>query len=226
MLGPRASPPLESLCPEPPEPSAPSARILLAAAALGGPAALPAAAADGPQMDARVLLQGHARLGSWMAIDVRLQNEGTPVVGELRLQGGAQGGTRFSVPGRPPEPFRQALHAVRATAVVRPADRGRARRRRPADPPSEGRVHDPRSHPAHGRCRRRPARGHRGRHPAAGSPEQREPDRRPARRRGPARPHRGLVGARPPGLAGRRLERAHDGRRSLRCAAGSRSAAG
>lgn len=55
-------------------------------------------------MDARVLLQGHARLGSWMAIDVRLQNQGTPVVGELRLQGGSQGGTRFSVPVDLPSP--------------------------------------------------------------------------------------------------------------------------
>jgi len=71
---------------------------------LGGLAPAPAAAADGPQMDARVLLQGHARLGSWLAIDVRLQNEGAPVVGELRLQGGSQGGTRFSVPVDLPSP--------------------------------------------------------------------------------------------------------------------------
>jgi hypothetical protein len=64
----------------------------------------PAAAADGPQMDARVLLQGHARLGSWLAIEVRLQNDGAPVVGELRLQGGSQGGTQFSVPVDLPSP--------------------------------------------------------------------------------------------------------------------------
>jgi hypothetical protein len=63
-----------------------------------------AAAADGPQMSARVLLQGHARLGSWLAIEVRLQNDGAPVVGELRLQGGTQGGTRFSVPVDLPSP--------------------------------------------------------------------------------------------------------------------------
>ena len=49
-------------------------------------------------MDARVLLQGHARLGSWMAIEVHLQNDGPSVVGELRLQGGSQGGTRYAVP--------------------------------------------------------------------------------------------------------------------------------
>src|SRR5262245_21719341 len=55
-------------------------------------------------MTARVLLQGHARLGSWLAIEVRLQNEGAPVTGELRLQGGSQGGTRFSVPVDLPSP--------------------------------------------------------------------------------------------------------------------------
>ena len=45
-----------------------------------------------------------ARLGAWLAIDVRLTNEGTPVTGELRLQGGSQGGTRFSVPVDLPSP--------------------------------------------------------------------------------------------------------------------------
>jgi hypothetical protein len=85
-------------------------RALVVAGALGlslallGAAPRPAAAADGPQMDAQVLLQGHARLGSWLAIEVRLQNEGAPVVGELRLQGGSQGGTRFSVPVDLPSP--------------------------------------------------------------------------------------------------------------------------
>ena len=58
----------------------------------------PVAAADGPTMDARALLQGHSRVGSWLAIEVHLQNDGAPIVGELRLQGGAQGGTRFSLP--------------------------------------------------------------------------------------------------------------------------------
>jgi hypothetical protein len=71
---------------------------------LVGVSARAAAAADGPQMTARVLLQGHARLGSWLAIEVRLQNEGAPVTGELRLQGGSQGGTRFSVPVDLPSP--------------------------------------------------------------------------------------------------------------------------
>ena len=60
--------------------------------------ARPVAAADGPTMEARALLQGHSRVGSWLAIEVHLQNNGAPIVGELRLQGGAQGGTRFSLP--------------------------------------------------------------------------------------------------------------------------------
>jgi hypothetical protein len=53
-------------------------------------------AADPPTMTARVLLQGHARLGSWIAIEVHLVNSGPSISGELRLQGGSQGGTRYS----------------------------------------------------------------------------------------------------------------------------------
>jgi hypothetical protein len=46
-------------------------------------------------MEATVLLQGHARIGAWMAIDVHLKNDGPPISGELRLTGGTQGRTRF-----------------------------------------------------------------------------------------------------------------------------------
>jgi hypothetical protein len=53
-------------------------------------------AANPPTMTARVLLQGHARLGSWIAIQVHLHNDGPSVSGELRLQGGTQGGTRYA----------------------------------------------------------------------------------------------------------------------------------
>jgi hypothetical protein len=68
---------------------------LIALAALG-PAAAPALAADAPTMTARVLLQGHARLGSWIAIEVHLVNSGPSISGEIRLQGGSQGGTRYA----------------------------------------------------------------------------------------------------------------------------------
>ena len=67
---------------------------LLVVAAFGV-AASPALAADPPTMTARVLLQGHARLGSWIAIEVHLVNSGPSITGEIRLQGGSQGGTRY-----------------------------------------------------------------------------------------------------------------------------------
>lgn len=87
--------------------------VLAVIVGLTGPAASGANAADGPEMEARVLLQGHARIGSWLAIEVRLRNEGVPVVGELRLQGGTQGGTRFSMPVDLPSPSDKVftLHA-------------------------------------------------------------------------------------------------------------------
>ena len=64
----------------------------------GGAAAAPVAAVGEPVLDASVMLQGHARVGSWMAIRVHLRNDGPPVTGELRLGAGAQGRTRFGTP--------------------------------------------------------------------------------------------------------------------------------
>ena len=69
--------------------------LLLAAL---GPASMPARAAEGLTMEARILLNGNARIGSWMAIEVHLVNNGPAVSGELRLAGGSQGQTRFSRP--------------------------------------------------------------------------------------------------------------------------------
>jgi hypothetical protein len=60
-----------------------------------GPLTGPAGAADAPSMEARLLLGGHARVGSWVAISVHLRNDGPAVSGELRLAGGEQGSTRF-----------------------------------------------------------------------------------------------------------------------------------
>jgi hypothetical protein len=62
---------------------------------IGGPLAGSVAAADTLALDARVLLGGQARIGSWMAISVHLRNDGPAVAGELRLSGGAQSQTRF-----------------------------------------------------------------------------------------------------------------------------------
>jgi len=86
---------------------------ILALGLLAGPM-VPAASAAGPiTMKARVLLQGHARVGSWMAIQIELSNAGPAIKGELRLAGGASGHTRFSVPVDLPTTARQAylLHA-------------------------------------------------------------------------------------------------------------------
>lgn len=68
----------------------------LAVLGAAGPLAGRAIAADPPTMTARVLLQGHARLGSWIAIEVHLVNNGPSISGEIRLQGGTQGGTRYA----------------------------------------------------------------------------------------------------------------------------------
>ncbi|HEX8940253.1 MAG TPA: hypothetical protein VF763_08810 [Candidatus Limnocylindrales bacterium] len=83
----------------PPVPFRSLVLALLAGWLLGAvPLARPVAAADQVTMDARALLQGHARVGSWMQIAVTLANAGEPITGELRLAAGSQGQTRFSTP--------------------------------------------------------------------------------------------------------------------------------
>ena len=47
-------------------------------------------------MNARILLQGHARTGSWAAIEVDLQNGGPSIQGELQMDGGTQSNARFA----------------------------------------------------------------------------------------------------------------------------------
>ena len=79
------------------------ARLLLAPIAILiglGHLATPALAAnsDAPTMEARVLFGGHARTGSWMAIEVHLRNDGPSVTGELRLDGGSQSRTQYGTP--------------------------------------------------------------------------------------------------------------------------------
>ena len=67
----------------------------LTPAASTASAASAAPVAGVPSMEARILLGGHVRSGSWMAISVHLANEGPAITGELRITGGAQGQTRF-----------------------------------------------------------------------------------------------------------------------------------
>lgn len=63
-----------------------------------GPLALATSAqeAGAITMNARILLQGHARAGSWASIEVDLQNSGPSIDGELRLDAGTQSAARFS----------------------------------------------------------------------------------------------------------------------------------
>jgi hypothetical protein len=74
--------------------------LLLLAAGIGGGSLLvaPVAAADPPSMSAHVLLGAHARVGAWMGIAVEIRNGGPPVTGELRLEAGSQGHTRYGIP--------------------------------------------------------------------------------------------------------------------------------
>ena len=51
-------------------------RAVPAACLLAASLAVPTMAAEGPEMSARVLLQGHARAGSWVAVAVDLANPG------------------------------------------------------------------------------------------------------------------------------------------------------
>ncbi len=64
---------------------------------LAGVTVAPVAAADGLTMEAHALLDGHARIGTWMAVEVHLRNDGPPITGELRIAGGTQGQTRFGM---------------------------------------------------------------------------------------------------------------------------------
>ena len=70
-------------------------------------------------MEARALVQGHARTGSWMAIRVDLENDGPAFTGELRLVGGTQGRTRFALPGGPPHDVAQGVHPPRPAPGLR-----------------------------------------------------------------------------------------------------------
>ncbi len=100
-------------------PRPPATRLRAAATALAvltlllGPLALTTRAASSVTMEARALLVGHARVGSWMAIQVQLSNDGPAVKGEIRLAAGSTGRTRFSVPVDLPTNSRQSyvLHA-------------------------------------------------------------------------------------------------------------------
>lgn len=62
-----------------------------------GPLALSGSAAGSVTMNARILLQGHARVGGWAAIEVDLQNDGPPIQGELQMSAGTQSTVRYAM---------------------------------------------------------------------------------------------------------------------------------
>ncbi len=71
--------------------------LLAVAAIVLGPLAIAGAAAGPLNMNARVLLQGHARAGTWTAIEVDLQNDGPQIRGELQMNGGDQSNARYAM---------------------------------------------------------------------------------------------------------------------------------
>ncbi len=71
--------------------------LFAVAAVVLGPLALAGSAAGPLNMNARVLLQGHARTGSWAAIEVDLQNDGPQIRGELQMDGGAESNARYAM---------------------------------------------------------------------------------------------------------------------------------
>jgi hypothetical protein len=72
--------------------------LIVASFALALLAASPARAAGGPTMSVHILLGGHTRVGSWLAIAVDLANDGPALGGELRLDTGSASGVRYSLP--------------------------------------------------------------------------------------------------------------------------------
>lgn len=78
-----------------------------------GPLALAGNAAGELAMTARILLQGHARTGSWAAVEVTVSNDGPSVTGELRIDGGSQSNARYAMEVSLPTGSRQTyiLHA-------------------------------------------------------------------------------------------------------------------
>jgi len=84
--------------------------VLVAVVALGsGPLALTGSAAGNLTMNARLLLQGHARTGSWAAVAVDLQNDGPAIQGELRMDGGSQSNARYAMAVSLPTTSRQTF---------------------------------------------------------------------------------------------------------------------
>ena len=151
-----------------------SSRRSLVATGAAAPSAVrrpPPRAHDGGEVAARRATPG---AGSWMAIEVDLDERRASRSGELRLAGGAQGRTRFGDAGRPPDRV-----ATRPTSCMPSRRRSGARSRSSlvsgattiATTKATYLVHDA---TAAGRRHHRRATGrHHRRHRPAAQPEQR-----------------------------------------------------
>jgi hypothetical protein len=71
--------------------------LLAVGAIVLGPLALAGSAAGPLNMNARILVQGHARTGAWAAIEVALQNDGPAIRGELQMAGGGQANATYAM---------------------------------------------------------------------------------------------------------------------------------
>jgi hypothetical protein len=81
--------------------------LVSAAPALGQAAPSPSAPPADLRMSATPFLGGAVRPGAWMAVRVRVENDGPAVRGELRVSGGQQGETRYGVEVELPTGARQ-----------------------------------------------------------------------------------------------------------------------
>ncbi|HTK44896.1 MAG TPA: hypothetical protein VL749_06060 [Patescibacteria group bacterium] len=82
---------------------------MAAIALAAGPLALTGSAAGTLTMNAKLLLQGHARAGAWAAVEVDLQNDGPAISGELRMDGGSQSNARYGMAVNLPTTSRQTF---------------------------------------------------------------------------------------------------------------------
>ena len=202
-------------------------RAAVAVALLAGLVTTPALAVEAPAgltIEANVLMDGHVRVGSWMAIDIHVANTGPAISGELRLAGGAQGrtrfGTRVDLPTQSDKTYRLYAQppAFGRDLEISLVDGDRT----VATTKATFTVHDA-TQLVVGIVAEQPG-------DIVGDldllPNQNSvaPLTVAADRRGPARPRRGLGRPRSAGLAGHRFRRASPPSRSRRCAAGSRAA--
>ena len=169
-------------------------------------------------MNARILLQGHARTGSWAAIEVDLQNDG-PVDPGRAADGRRHAEQRPVRDGRrPPDRLAQDLRPPRPAAGIRAERQGRARRQTTrSSTPSTWRTSSttrPSSSSASSPSARRPSSR---RSTCRRTRSARSPRSCPCSVADLPTRDRGLGHARPARLAGHRQQPAHA--RPARCAA-------